>query len=97
MSLALPQSSAASAEEGKKIMRFKDWGRWEYKSSGYDRTTLFINSQHLCLPAQDQDSQYTGVEWGEIHDTHHYLRIYGQLMASGKREPVFFKGVAPSG
>lgn len=46
------------------------------------------------LPAQDQDSQYTGFEWGEPHDT--LLRIYGQLMASGKRKSIFLKGVAPS-
>lgn len=38
----------------------------EMLSSGYDTAAVFIHSQHLWLPAQEQANQNTSIDVGEM-------------------------------
>lgn len=37
-------------------------------SSGHGMTTALMNSQELWLPAQNQTSQHSSIDWGGTHE-----------------------------
>lgn len=81
---------------GGKTVRARGWaGLDQNRSSGYDRTTLLTDLQQLCLPAQDRTSRRSIREADGVPGPP-YLRSYGQLVAFGEGEHVFFKGEAHS-
>lgn len=43
-------------------------GRREKVYSGYDRTTIFMNSNHMWLSTQVQAFQLSNMEWGRVRE-----------------------------
>lgn len=67
-------------------------------TSGRDKTTAFMSSKQLCVPAKDEDSNVSALSRRRLRSPHliaeELLTVAGWLL--WVRESIFFKGVNSS-